>query len=93
MSIGAYVEADPQLTITESIALGFGGLAALVVAMIAALLAVVASIFAAVIALVAAGGAVGVTLFIVASPIIAIILIAMLFRRRKSDCPNPAAHE
>jgi hypothetical protein len=33
------------------------------------------------------------TLFIVASPIIAIILIALLMRRPKSDCPNPAAHE
>lgn len=93
LSVGAYFYGDPQLTIAESLAAGFGGLAGIIIGLIAAIFGLFVGLIGAAIGLVAAGGAVAVTLFIVASPIIAIILIALLMRRRQPDCPNPAAHE
>jgi len=93
LSIGAYFYGDPQLTVAESLAAGFGGLAAIIFGLIAAVIGVIVGLFGALIGLVAAGGAVAMTLFIIASPVIAIILIALLMRRPKSDCPDPAAHE
>ena len=93
LSVGAYFYGDPQLTIAESIAAGFGALAGIMIGMIGALFGLAVGLLGALIGLVAAGGAVAMTLFIIGSPIIAIILIVMLMRRPKSDCPNPAAHE
>ena len=77
LSVGAYFWGDPQLTIAESLAAGFGGLAGIIIGLIAAIFGLFVGLIGAAIGLVAAGGAVAVTLFIVASPIIAIILIAL----------------
>lgn len=93
LSVGMYFYADTQLTVAEALAAGFGSLAAIIGAIFATVIAVILSLLGALIALVTAGGAVAMTLFIIASPVIAIILIALLMRRPKSDCPNPAAHE
>jgi len=94
LSVGAFAYGDPQLTMVESLAAGFGGLAALIVGLFAAAIGVVVGLFGALIGVVAAGGAVAMTLFIVASPVIAIILIFMMMRRsNSSSCPDPAAHE
>lgn len=93
LSVGAYFYGDPQLTIAESIAAGFGALAGIMIGMIGALFGLAVGLIGALIGLVAAGGAVAMTLFIIGSPIIAIILIVMLMRRPKSDCPDPGAHE
>ncbi|WP_425409578.1 hypothetical protein [Hyphococcus sp.] len=93
LSIGAYFYSEPQLTAAEALVAGFGGLAGIIIGLIVAAFGIVVGLFGALIGLVAAGGAVAMTLFIVASPIIAIVLIAMLMRRSKSNCPDPAAHE
>jgi len=89
-SIAAYTQ-EPGLTGLESLAVGFGGLAALIVGLFAAAIGVIVGLIGAMIGLVAAGGAVAMTLFIVASPIIAIVLIVMMMRRNKS-CPDPSMH-
>lgn len=93
LSVGAYFYSEPQLTIAESVAAGFGGLAGLIIGLIAALFGIVVGLLGALIGVVAAGGAVAMTLFIVASPILAIVLIFLLMRRPKPDCPDPAAHQ
>lgn len=93
LSVGAYFYAEPQLTIAEALAAGFGGLAGIILGLFGALIGVVIGLIGAMIGVVAAGGAVAMTLFVVASPIIAIVLIAILMRRSKSDCPDPGAHE
>lgn len=93
LSVGAYFYSDVPLTAAESLAAGFGGLAGLIIGLFAAAIGVIVALFGALIGLVAAGGAVAMTLFIVASPIIALILIFLLLRRPKSDCPDPAAHQ
>lgn len=92
LSVGAYVYGDPQLTILEAIFAGFAGLAAVIVGLVGAAIGIIVGLFGALLGLVAAGGAVAFTLFIVGSPIIALILIVMLWRRGKS-CPDPAMHE
>ena len=92
LSIVAFTASDPQLTILESLAAGFGGLAAVIVGIFAAAFGVIIGLIGAAIGLIAAGGAVAMTLFIVGSPIIAIILIVLLMRRPKS-CPDPSAHD
>ncbi|PQA89129.1 hypothetical protein [Hyphococcus luteus] len=92
LSVGAYFYSEPQLTLAKSLAAGFGGLAGIIVGLIAAVFGLLVGLVGALIGLVAAGGAVAVTLFIVASPIIALVLIFLLMRRPKSDCPDPAAH-
>ncbi|VAV99105.1 hypothetical protein MNBD_ALPHA05-725 [hydrothermal vent metagenome] len=92
LTLGAYFYADTQLTIMEALTVGFGGLAAIIFGMIVAVAGLVIGLLGALIGIVAAGGAIAMTLFLVASPIIAIILIVMLMRRSKS-CPDPAMHE
>ena len=96
LAVGAYFYGEPQLTIAEALAAGFGGVAALIVGLFAAAIGIVVGLFGALIGLVAAGGAVGMTLFVVASPVIAIILLVMLMRRPRANpqgCPDPSAHE
>ncbi len=93
LSAGAYFYADTQLTIAEAIAAGFGGLAGLILGLIGAVFSLIVGLIGALIGIVAAGGAVALTLFIIGSPIIALILIVLLMRRSKSDCPDPAAHQ
>lgn len=93
LSIAAYNFNETDLTMAESVAAGFGGLAALIVALIAAAISIVVGLAGALIGLVAAGGALAVTLFIVASPIIAIVLMALLWRRsRTSAHPDAGGH-
>ena len=92
LAVGAYMYAEPQLTAGEAIVAGFAGLAALVVGIVGAAIGIVVGLFGALLGIVAAGGAVALTLFIVGSPIIAIILFVLLLRRNKS-CPEPSAHE
>ncbi len=93
LSAAAYIFGEPDLTVIESVGAGFGGLAALIVGLFAAAIGVVLGLFGALAGIVAAGGAVALTLFIVASPIIAIILLVLLMRSRSSDCPDPDAHQ
>ncbi len=93
LSVAAYIFGEPDLTIVESIGAGFGGLAGIIIGIFGAIVGVVLGLFGALIGLVAAGGAVALTLFIVGSPIIAIILLVLLLRSRSSDCPDPDAHQ
>ena len=95
LSVGAFFYSDPQLTILEAITAGFAGLAGLIIGLIAAAFGLVVGLLGALLGVVAAGGAVAMALFIVGSPILAIILIVLLMRRPKAsaDCPDPAAHE
>lgn len=92
LSVAAFIFGEPQLSIVESIAAGFGGLAGIIIGLFGAIIGVVLGLFGAVVGLVAAGGAVAFTLFIIGSPIIAIILIVMLMRSRGGGCPDPEAH-
>jgi hypothetical protein len=91
-SVAAYSHAEPQLTVIESIGAGFAGAAALIIGIFGAAVAAVVGLVGALIGVVAAGGAVAMTLFIVGSPLIAIILLVLLLRRPKSACPDPGAH-
>ena len=93
LSAAAYIFADQDLTIIESLGAGFGGLAGLIIGLFGAVVGVVLGLFGALVGVVAAGGAVALTLFIVASPIIVIILFVLLMRSRGSDCPDPGAHD
>jgi len=90
-SVAAYTHAEPQLTIVESIAAGFAGVAGLIVGIFGAAVGIIVGLIGALIGVVAAGGAVAVTLFIVGSPLIAIILLVLLMRRSRA-CPEPGAH-
>jgi hypothetical protein len=92
LSVAAYSFSDEPLTIAESLAAGFGGLAGIIIGLIGAVVGVIIALLSTAFGLVVAGGAVGVTLFVIASPIIAIILIAMLMRRQRNACPEPGAH-
>lgn len=92
LSVAAYSFSDADLSIAESIAAGFGGLAGIILGLFGAAIGIVVGLIGALIGLVAAGGAVAVTLFIVASPIIALVLLVLLLRRPKTACPEPGAH-
>lgn len=92
LSVAAYNFSDTDLTAAEAIAAGFGGLAGIILGLIGAAIGIVAGLVGALIGLVVAGGAVAMTLFIVASPIIALILLVLLMRRPKTACPDPGAH-
>jgi hypothetical protein len=94
LSVTAYI-VEPGLSISESLAAGYGGLAAIIVGIFAAIFGVVLGLLGALFGVVVAGGAVAMTLFVVASPILALILLILLLRRPKSggaECPDPAAH-
>lgn len=92
LSVAAYNFSETDLTVAESIAAGFGGLAGIILGLIGAAIGIIVGLIGALIGLVAAGGAVAVTLFIVGSPIIALVLLALLLRRPKSACPEPGVH-
>jgi hypothetical protein len=92
LSVAAYNFSETDLTVAESIAAGFGGLAGIILGLIGAAIGIVVGLIGALIGLVAAGGAVAVTLFIVGSPIIALVLFVLLMRRPKNACPEPGAH-
>ncbi len=93
LSVAAYSWSEADLTVAESIVAGFGGLAGIILGLIGAAIGIVVGLISALIGIVLAGGAVAMTLFVVASPVIALILIALLMRRGKSGaCPEPGAH-
>lgn len=79
-SIAAYVYAEPPLSPVEAVGAGFGALGGVIVALIFAIVGIVT-----------AGGALVVTLFFVASPIIAIVLFILLMRRSRYDGPSRPA--
>ena len=91
LSVAAY-HYEPGLTIAEALVAGFGGLAAMIVGLFAALFGVVLGLVGALFGLAVGGGAIILTLFIVASPVLAIILFILLMRRPKT-CPVPGAEE
>jgi hypothetical protein len=93
LSVAAYFFSDTDLSIAESIGAGFGGLAGIILGLFGAAIGIVVGLVGALVGLIAAGGAVVMTLFIVGSPIIALILLVILLRRPKSAaCPDPGAH-
>ncbi len=93
LSVAAYSFSESGLTVAESIVAGFGGLAGIILGLFGAAIGIVVGLVGASIGLVAAGGAVALTLFIVGSPIIALVLLALLLRRpRTANCPDPGAH-
>ena len=71
-SVAAYFDADHDLSIIESI--GFGGVAGLIL-----------GLFAAFFGLIVAGGALAFSLFLVASPILCLILLFLLLRKNSRD--------
>ena len=93
LSVAAYIFGEPDLTIVESIGAGFGGLAGIIIGLFGAIIGVVLGLVGALFGVAVGGGAVVLTLFIIGSPIIAIILLVLLMRSRSSDCPDPDAHQ
>lgn len=96
LAVGAYIYGDPQPTVLEAIVAGFAGLAAVIIGLVGAAIGIVVGLIGAILGVVAAGGAVAFTLFIIGSPIIALILFVLLMRRNKDcpdACPDPSAHE
>lgn len=92
MSVGAYYF-EPGLSILESLAAGFAAVAGLIIGLFAGAVGVLLGLLGAAFGIVVAGGAVATTLFVLGSPIIAIVLIVLLMRRRGGDCPDPSAHK
>jgi hypothetical protein len=92
LSVAAYSFSETDLTIAESIAAGFGGLAGIILGLFGAAIGIVVGLIGALIGVVAAGGAVVMTLFIVGSPILALIRLFLLMRRPKTACPDPGVH-
>jgi len=88
-SIAAYQQND--LTMMESIIAGFLGVGGLFIGLLAGFFGLIVGLLGGLIGLVVAGGAVTLTLFIIGSPIIALILLFLL-TRRSNQCPDPSAH-
>ena len=92
LSVAAYTQ-EPSLSVVEAIAAGFAGTAALIVGLFAAAFGVIVGLLGALVGVVAAGGAVAMTLFIIASPVLALVLLFLLLRRPKGgECPDPGIH-
>lgn len=84
---------QPDLTVFEALGVGFGAIAAIIVGIFAAAFGIIVGLFGALIGVVTAGGALAVTAFLLLSPIIAIVLLVMLMRRKPAaECPDPDAH-
>lgn len=90
LSILAFQQND--ISIVEAIAVGFAGVGGIIIGLIATIFGLIVSLIGAAIAVVATGGALALTAFIIGSPIIALILFALLMRKDKS-CPDPSVHE
>ncbi len=90
LSVVAYQQND--ITVVEAFIGGFIGLAGLFIGLIGGLFGLIVGLVAALFAMVTAGGAIAITLFVLASPVLAIVFLWMLTRRSK-ECPDPAAHE
>ncbi|MEM8771569.1 MAG: hypothetical protein AAGD92_07965 [Pseudomonadota bacterium] len=94
LSVAAYMFAEPSLTVAESAAAGFGGLAGVIIGLFGAFVGIVLGLFGALIGVATAGGAIAVTLFVLASPILAIVFLVLLLRRPKGDaCPDPSVRK
>lgn len=78
-SVAAYFHSDSDLNAIEAVGTGFAGVAALIF-----------GLFAAFFGLIMAGGAVAFSLFLVASPILTIVLLFLLLRKNKRE--REAAH-
>jgi drug/metabolite transporter (DMT)-like permease len=74
LSVGAYFHSDTDITIVESIAAGYVGVAAMIF-----------GLFAAFFGLIMAGGAIAFSLFLVASPVLVIILLFLLLRKNDRE--------
>ncbi len=92
LSVAAYIFGEPELTVLESIGAGFGGLAGIIIGLFGAVIGIVLGLFGALLGIVAAGGAVALTLFIIGSPIIAIVLFVLLLRSRGGARTDPDPH-
>ena len=82
---------DPGISIVEAIGVGFVGVGGIIVAIFATIIGVLIGLVGAVFGIAVGGGAIAITLFVLASPVIALVLFAVLMRRGK-DCPDPARH-
>lgn len=82
LSFAAYVYAEPELTALESLGAGFGGLAGIIIGLFATLFGLILALVGTVIGIITAAGAIAVTIFLVGSPVIAIILFILLMRER-----------
>ena len=71
-SVGAYFHGEHDLSVIESIGVGFGGVAGLIL-----------GLFAAFFGLILGAGALAFSLFLVASPILCVILLFLLLRKNK----------
>jgi hypothetical protein len=89
-SVAAYL-ADSDLAILEAIVVGFGGVSGLIVGLLGGFIAIVAGLFGALIGIVAAGGALALTLFLAASPVLALILLYLLLREKRKNAASNAA--
>jgi len=93
LSVAFYIFGEQDLSVIESIGAGFGGLAGIIIGLFGVIVGVVLGLVGALFGVAVGGGAVALTLFIIGSPIIAIILLVLLMRSRSSDCPDPDAHQ
>lgn len=82
---------NPDISIVEAIGMGFVGVGGIIVAGFAAIIGIVIGLIGAVFGIAVGGGAIAVTLFVLASPVIALVLFALLMRRGR-DCPDPSRH-
>ena len=83
LSFAAYVYAEPELTAVDALGAGFGGLAGVIIGLFATLFGLIIALVASLIGLLTAAGAIAVTIFLIGSPVIAIILFILLLRERR----------
>ena len=82
---------NPDISIVEAISLGFVGVGGIIAAAFAAIIGIIVGLLGAIFGIAIGGGALAVTLFVLASPVIALVLFALLMRRGR-DCPDPSQH-
>lgn len=89
LSFVAYQQND--ITILEAIIGGFVGLAGIFIGLVGGLFGLIVGLAAGLFGVATAGGAIAITLFVLASPVLAIVFLWLLLRRSK-ECPDPSMH-
>lgn len=82
---------NPGISIVEAIGMGFVGVGGVIAAAFAAVIGIIIGLLGAIFGIAIGGGAIAITLFVLASPVIALILFALLMRRGRA-CPDPSRH-
>lgn len=85
LGVAFYTNAETDIGVVEAIIAGFGATAGIIVGLVVAAFGTVLAFVTGVLGIAFAGGALLVTLFIMASPVIAIVLLMLMMRPSRSS--------